>query len=139
MIILLRRWNGKYPVWEENRSNFWFDKLENPSSILATWLLSYARLTWGYRSTVGYLGEWSIASESYTYQWKCWTSENFARAAYKKNESLFTIEKQLCQTLSSNMGLELIDIATKIDDIQKDPAGLTIEELDSIIKRKKGE
>lgn len=136
MIILLRRWNGDFPSWEETRSDLWFDKLENSSLPIATWILSCSRLTWRYRSSVGYLGEWSFKTDSNTYQWRCWTSELFARMAYKDNTELFDAEKNACQSLTSALQLELVNIATRIE-IEKDPAGLTTIELDDIIEKKK--
>ena len=135
MIILLRRWNGNFPLWETTRSDFWFNKIDNSSHALTTWILSCSRLTWGYRASTGYLGEWSNSNDAFTYQWRCWTSEEFARLAYNKNVAIYNAEMASCRALSNDLKMTLVEVSAKID-INKDPAGLTPEELDEIIQRK---
>ena len=132
MILLLRKWNGVYPTWEGTRSKVWFG---DSSKSLTTWILSCSKMTWGYRSSKGYLGECSLVTTDFTYQWWAWTNEAFAREAYQNNKSLVDNEKAACYALTKELGLELIDIPAKMS-LEKDPAGMTAEELDAIILSK---
>ena len=134
MIILLRKWDGLYPSWNESRSTVW---LGASSLNLTAWVLSSSKLTWGYRESRGYLGGWNLQDETTTYHWHCWTSELFARMAYKDNSTVINEEKKACYKLTKELGFNIIDINADIS-LSKDPAGLTVEEFAEIIKQKTG-
>lgn len=132
MIILLRRWNGKFPSPDASKSTVWFGE---SSSNLTAWILSFSQLSWGYRGTEGYLGSGFIQGDDATYQWHCWTGETFARMAYTKNQKNVSKEKQICLLLTKELGLDVVDFPTHVQ-LEKDPAGLTVLDLESIILKK---
>lgn len=125
MIILLRFWKGQFPIMEKDRYDVWFEQ-QDPD--VSEWHLDFASLNFGYRETRGYLGDWTLQTEEGTFCWRCWTSEDFAREAYKRNHAIVDREKEKCYALSQKLGMLMIDFATDIS-IDKDPAGLTSYEL----------
>lgn len=129
MMILLRKWNGKFPSTDLSRSELWLT--EQSSSLSSTWILSWLQLTWGLRQSKGYLGEWEIVGDNATYQWRCWTSNNFLSNAYMSNKENFRVERINVDNIVSSLGLTMTERVLKIT-IGKDPAGMTTEELDTI-------
>jgi hypothetical protein len=132
MIILLRYWNGHFPVSEAEKSDVWFN---GAAPELVSWMLNFTALNFGYRETRGYLGDWTLETEEGTFLWRCWTCEDFAREAYKRNHQVVDEEKAMCYALSKSMGLTMMDYPTEIT-IDKDPAGITIEELKGMVRIK---
>ena len=130
MMMLLRKWNGKFPSINDSKTDVWFG---NASSSIRTWILSYSSLTWGCANSTGYLGHCETATESACYQWRCWTSADMLKLAYQKNTDKFKAEKEAVDSLSKELGIAMYDHIFEIE-ISKDPAGMFAGELESLIE-----
>jgi hypothetical protein len=130
MMMLLRKWEGKFPSINSSKTNVWFG---NASSSLCTWVLSYSSLTWGCANTAGYLGSWEAQNEQATYHWKCWTSPDMLKNAYQKNSNRFKEERSAIDAVTEELNLSMYDHIFDIE-INKDPAGMFIGELESLIE-----
>jgi len=130
MMMLLRKWDGKFPSINDSKTDVWFG---SASSSIRTWILSYSSLTWGCASSTGYLGHCETVAESACYQWRCWTSADMLKVAYQRNTDKFKAEKEAVDSLSKELGLTMYDHLFDIE-ISKDPAGMFAGELESLIE-----
>lgn len=130
MMMLLRKWNGKFPSIDSAKTDVWFGET---SSSLRTWILSYSALTWGCANSTGYLGHGEIYNGTATYQWRCWTSPEMLKVAYHKNTNRFKAEKDAIDAVTKELNLEIYDHLFDIE-ISKDPAGMFAGELESLIE-----